>query len=171
MVGVRLRKLTRRDVGIIIFIILYPITKLFLNQLPNPMVSGGILAFNMILPVLCGFLYGPMSGFVSGATGLGISTLIFGSLFDAGSVLPSAIMGYTAGVLGNKRGEFISSLSIFIGHGLNLVFFYRIGAATFNPDQLYLTLLGILSESTIDIVLITLLGFVLKKKLYEVNRW
>jgi len=161
----------RRDIGICGFIVLYPISKVYLNYLSNPMIDGAILAFNMILPVLCGFLYGPMSGFVAGTVGLGISSLMFGSLYDASSVLPSGIMGYVSGIVGRRRSELLSSLSIFVGHSLNLMFFYRLGLAKITMDQIWIVLLGILSESTVEIVIITLSGFLLKKKFYEINRW
>lgn len=164
-------KISPRGIGIICFIVLYPITKIYLNHLPNPMIDGAILAFNMILPVLCGFLYGPMSGFVAGAVGLGISSLIFGSLYDASSVLPSAIMGYTAGMLGKRRSELLASFSIFVGHSLNLVFFYRLGIANLTVDQFGIIFLGIMSESTVDIAIIALFGSLLKKKFFEKNRW
>lgn len=164
-------KISQRGIGIVCFIVLYPITKVYLNHLSNPMIDGAILAFNMILPVLCGFLYGPMSGFVAGAVGLGISSLMFGSLYDASSVLPSAIMGYIAGKLGKRRSAVLSSFSIFVGHSLNLVFFYRLGIAKFTMDQFGIVFLGIMSKSTMDIALVTLFGFLLKKKFYESNRW
>lgn len=164
-------RISNRQAGIIIFILIYPIIQIFLNHIPNPILPGAIVALNMILPVLCGFLFGPMSGFVSGAAGAGISALVFGSLYISASVLGIAIMGYVAGILGKKRWELLASLSIFAGHILNMVFFFRIGLVKFNPDQIQFILLGIISESTIDIVAITLLGFLLKRKFYEVTRW
>lgn len=166
-----MKKISKRQVGIVIFIVLYPITKIFLDSIPNPMLPGGTIALNMIFPILCGFLYGPRSGFLAGALSLGISTLIFGSLYDASAVLPNSIMGYAAGVFGNKGVEFNSSLSIFVGHILNLLFFYRMGLMKFNANEFQLVFLGIISESTIDILVIILLGYLLKKKFYEVNRW
>lgn len=164
-------ELSQRRIGIFCFIVLYPVTKVYLNHLPNPMIEGAILAFNMILPVLCGFLYGPMSGFVAGAVGVGICSLMFGSLYDAASVVPSAVMGYIAGELGKRRSEVLASLSIFVGHSLNLLFFYRLGIVKNTMNELWIVSLGIMSESTMDIAIITLSGFLLKKKFYEANRW
>ncbi|PRR82743.1 ECF transporter S component [Clostridium vincentii] len=166
-----MKKISRRQVGIVIFIFLYPIANIFLNNVPNPMVPESFIALNMIFPILCGFLYGPKSGFISGALGLGISTLIFGSLYDAAGVLPCSIMGYVAGVIGKKGVEFTSSLSIFLGHTLNLIFFYRMGFMKFNINEFGPVFLGVIAESTIDILAIVLLGYLLKKKFYEVNRW
>jgi uncharacterized membrane protein len=158
-------------VGIVIFISIHSISNIFLNDVHNPMVPESFIALNMIFPVLCGFLYGPKSGFIAGAFGLGMSTLIFGSLYDAAAVLPCSIMGYVAGVLGKKGSEFTSSLAIFSGHSLNLIFYYRMGFLKFNINEFGPVFLGVIAESTIDIVGIVLLGYLLKRKFYEVNRW
>lgn len=155
--------------SIIIFIILYNILYLFTHFIPNPAVPNGYIAINMIVPVIAGYLFGPMSGFIVGAFGVGINTLINASSITLIAIFPIMMMGYLAGYIGKFRNTFIASLTIVVGHCLNILYFYRHGQIELENSSLIT--LSILSESAFDIVLIVMLLNILSKKYYQKERW
>jgi len=143
----------------------YPLTHILVSHIPNPFVPTASLALNMIFPVLAGYFYGPISGALAGAIGTAVSGLVWGDLYDITAVIPHMFMGLAAGYTGNKRTELLTALTVIIGHGLNILFFWRFNLLTFeNTDFL---ILGLITETTIDIVAIILLIVVLQKYLYQ----
>ncbi len=162
---------TRRLVGIVVFTLIYPATAFVVKYIPNPMVPGAIVALNMIVPVLAGYFYGPVSGALAGGAGTAISALLRASMFDAMAVFPHAVMGAAAGWAGKSRSEVLSAATIIIGHALNMLFYLRLGVLTVPPERVSLTLLGLAAETMVDIVAIILVILLLKKHLYQKERW
>ena len=161
----------KRIIGIIVFTLLYPIGAHTAEHIPNPMVPGAIVALNMIFPVLAGYFYGPISGALVGGFGTAISALWRVSMFDAVSIGPHIVMGLTAGWVGKYRSDVLCSLVVVLGHALNLMFYARMGLMTTLTDQPGLVVLGVAAEATVDIVALVLAMTLLKRWLYEANRW
>ncbi len=159
------------DTGFIVLTLAYPIAHFVVAKIPNPFVPSANLALNMIFPILVGYFYGPISGAIAGAIGAGLSALIAADIYDAMSILPHAIMGYVAGLAGATRSQFPAALSILCGHLLNILFYWRFDLLTM--DNVGILFLGLLTETTIDVVAIVLLIVILQKQLYrEVDqRW
>lgn len=155
--------------SIVTFSILYNILYLFVHFIPNPAVPNGYIAVNMIIPIVAGYLLGPMSGFMVGAFGVSINTLINASPITAIAIFPIMVMGYLAGYIGKSRNIFITSLTIIVGHCLNILYFYRHGQIKI--QNISLMSLSILSESAFDIALIVMLLSILSKKYYQKERW
>ena len=157
--------------GTFLFTILYPAIEAILSHVPNPVVPGGFIAFNMILPVLSGHFYGPKSGFMVGALGTLISAVIFNNHFAYAAMIPHAIMGGTAGVIGRYRSEIYSAFSIIMGHALNLLAFDLFHLMTFSSEKFYFILLGLMTETMIDMVGIITIILTFNKRLYQTKRW
>ena len=160
-----------RFLGIIAFTIAYPALQSVVQYIPNPMVPGGVIALNMILPVLAGYFYGPLSGVVAGGAGTGIAGLLNGSAFTILAIIPQAVMGGVAGWTGKYRSEFLTGSTILVGHFLNLLFYLLAGVIAIPAEKAGVTILGLATESVIDIVAIVLFILVLKKYLYCDERW
>lgn len=160
----------KRIIGLGILILAYPLTHYVVQYIPNPLVPNAILAMNMIFPVLAGYFFGPVSGAIAGAFGTGFSALLAPDVYDALAILPHMTMGLLAGIAGNSRLQFLAALSVVVGHILNVLFFWRLGFLEFNEG--YTLFLGLVTESTIDIVAIVLLIVLLQPFLYEKEqRW
>jgi uncharacterized membrane protein len=166
-----MKQQTKQVIGIAVFTLLYPAMAYIVKYIPNPMVPGAIVALNMILPVLAGYFYGPLSGAVTGGVGTALSALLRASLFDGTAIFPHILMGAAAGWMGKSRAEILSSTTILIGHILNMLFFLRLGVITIPPDRVASTLLGLATETMIDIVAIVLVIALLKRWLYQEHRW
>lgn len=161
----------RVDTGLIVLTLAYPLAHFVVAKIPNPFVPSANLALNMIFPVLAGYFYGPISGAIAGAIGTGLSALVAPDLYDAMSILPHAIMGYVAGLAGTTQSQFSAALSILCGHLLNILFYWRFDLLTM--DDAGILFLGLLTETTIDVVAIVLIIVVLQKQLYREasQRW
>jgi len=161
----------RRRIGTVVLTVLYPVFALLVHRIPNPVVPGAVVALNMVFPVLAGFFFGPCSGALAGGLGAGLAALVQGSLFDGLAVLPHALMGGLAGRLGSRGSEMKASLSLLLGHVLNLLFFVRLGllpgAVAVRPD----TGLGLLTECLVEMMAVVLLGMALRKSLFCDERW
>lgn len=149
----------------------YPITHFIFVHLPNPVVPSANLALNMVFPILAGYFLGPLSGAFAGAVGTGLSALLGADIYDALSILPHAIMGCAAGLAGGSKSQFIAALSIIYGHLLNILFYWRFALITF--DHAGTLLLGLLTETTIDVVAIILIIVFFQTRLYreKERRW
>lgn len=161
----------RSHLGLILFILAYPVMHYFVGYIPNPLVPSASLAINMIFPILAGYFYGPLSGGVAGLLGTGLSALLAPDIYDALAILPHAIMGFVAGLAGNSRNQFLAAFSILIGHALNILFFWRFEYLFIeNP---FILSLGLLTETTVDIVAVILFIVLLHKRLYREDgqRW
>lgn len=146
-------------------------THYLVEYIPNPLVPSASLAINMIFPILAGYFYGPLSGGVAGLLGTGLSALIAPDIYDALAVLPHTFMGFTAGLAGNSRSQFLAALSILIGHALNILFFWRFDYLSIESP--FILFLGLLTETTVDIVAVILFIVLFHKKLYrdDDQRW
>ena len=151
---------------ILVACLLYPLLFLVVRHIPNPMVPDAIIALNMIIPVLAGFLFGPISGAISGGAGTALSALVYASQFDSLAIFSHTIMGFIAGVVGKSRSEFKTAPTILIGHVLNIVLYTLFGLLTITGENLEPILLGLASEATVDVVAILFVAALLKKPLY-----
>jgi uncharacterized membrane protein len=166
-----MKQQTKQIIGIAVFTLLYPALAYVVEYIPNPMVPGAIVALNMILPVLAGYFYGPLSGAVAGGVGTALAALLRASLFDGAAIFPHILMGAAAGWMGKRRAEILSSTTILIGHALNMLFYLRLGVLTIPSERIASTLLGLATEAMIDIVAIVLVIALLKRWLYQEHRW
>jgi len=158
--------------GVTAFTLIYPAMQVLVIQyIPNPMVPGAIIALNMIMPVLAGFFFGPWCGAIAGGAGTGIAALLTGSIYTALAIVPHTIMGAVAGWTGKYRSEFLTASTILIGHFLNMLLYIRTGVITIPTEKIGVTLLGLATESMIDIIAIVLLILLLKRHLYCKERW
>lgn len=155
---------------IISFSCLYNVVYLFSNNIPNPAVPNGFIAINMVIPVVAGYLYGPYSGAMTGGIGVGLNALINGSPITVAAIFPIMIMGFVAGYVGKNRNIFLTSLTIIIGHILNILYFVRLGLINDLSENFALTVLSLLSESAFDIVIIITITTSLKKFFHK-ERW
>lgn len=159
-------------IGLIILTLAYPLTHFIVQKIPNPFVPSANIALNMIFPILAGYFYGPVSGALAGLIGTGVAALLGPDSYDLLSILPHTLMGAAAGLVGmNHTHQFRTALTIFVGHTFNIIFYWRFGMLDFG--HVNTLLLGLLTESTIDIVAIVLLIVLLKKWLYQEpeQRW
>jgi len=161
----------RSYVGLVLFTLAYPAAHYLVGYIPNPFVPDANLAINMIIPILAGYFYGPVSGAFVGLFGTGISAILAADIYDALAILPHTLMGIVAGYAGNLRTQFGAALSIFIGHTFNILFFWRFNFLTIeNP---FILVLGLVTESTVDVVAIILFIVLFHKRLYldDDRRW
>jgi uncharacterized membrane protein len=161
----------RWHTGLIILTLAYPLTHFIVQYIPNPFVPSANIALNMIFPILAGYLYGPISGAMAGFLGTGLSALLGPDMYDAMSILPHTLMGAAAGLAGASRSQFPAALTILIGHALNILFYWRFDLLVIG--HINTLLLGLVTESTIGVVAITLLIVLLQKWLYQEQdqRW
>ena len=167
----KLNKNKNLIIGVIGFTLLYPLFGLLI-KIPNPMVPGAIIALNMVFPVLAGYFYGPKSGFFAGGIGTALASLIGASIWDGLAIFPHIVMGLTAGwVITKSRSDFLCSLTIIIGHTVNILFFVRLELMSISIDNIGDILLGLLTETMIDIIVILFLTSILKRWLFQKERW
>lgn len=161
----------RPYLGLLIFILAYPTAHFIVQYVPNPFVPDANLAINMIFPVVAGYVYGPVSGALAGLLGTGLSAVIVPDMYDLLAIFPHTIMGIAAGVAGRSRQQLLSALTILIGHALNILFFWRFDMLEIKSP--YILTLGLVTETTIDVVAIIFLIVLLQKRIYRENeqRW
>lgn len=161
----------RRLIGIAVLTLAYPALAPLVQYIPNPMVPGAVVALNMILPVLAGYLYGPCSGAFAGGVGAGLAALLMVNMFYAVAVLPHVLMGGLAGWLGREGSELKSATALLAGHVLNLLFFIRLGMLPVPEEALPSTALGLLTEASVEMVAVVLLANSLRHFFYCTDRW
>ena len=166
-----MRHVSRRLVGVAVLTVLYPALAPLVRLMPNPMVPGAYVALNMIFPVLAGYFYGPRSGVAAGGLGAGLAALLMVDMFDVLAVLPHAVMGGLAGYLGRNRSELVASTALLSGHALNMLFFIRLGLLPIAAEALPVTVLGLLTESSVEMVAVVLLAASCKQSQYCAERW
>jgi len=114
-------------IRIVVLIIIY----VLLGNIPqiqqNPIIADATLAVNMIIVVLAGILFGRKAGFSVGLFGTFFNALVTGSPFEFAAIVPHLIMGWTAGALKENSNTFWASLSIILGHLLNILVFLIVG--------------------------------------------
>lgn len=161
----------KRLKGVAAFTLLYPAIAPLLAGVPNPMVPGAIVALHMVFPVMSGFFYGPVSGALTGCVGTALAWIVWQGPFDLLAIVPHLCMGLLAGFLGRTRSEVVASLAIAPGHILNICFYVAFGALTIEPHMWGVTILGLATESTVDIVVVILICGMLKARLYSEERF
>jgi len=163
---------TKRWFGIIIFTLLIPATAPLMQYIPNPMVPGAIVSLNMILPILAGYFYGPISGLIAGGTGLLLAALLQANQLYLAGVYSLALVGALAGWIGrNRRAEVSAAATIILAHAINILVLMRVGLLSIPPERVGVTLLGLTAESVIDIIATVLIIVALKRWLYQSERW
>jgi len=162
---------TQRIIGVTAFTLLFPATAPLAQHIPNPMVPGAIVSLNMILPVLAGHFYGPLSGAIAGGVGTLLAALWLSNKFYAVGLISMTILGAIAGWAGIRRSETLSAMTIIPAHLLNMLLLTHLELLVIQPEQIKVILLGLATETMIDIVAIVLVITLLKKWLYQKERW
>ncbi len=158
--------------GILVFTLLFPVLASLVQYIPNPMVPGAIISLNMILPILAGYFFGPFSGLIVGSTGILLAALLQADKFYITGVYSLALAGALAGWIGRKRRlHFFSAATIFIAHTMNILVLLRMGMLDIPSDRIGVTILGLVTESVIDIIAVLLIIELLWRWLYQTERW
>lgn len=146
---------TRQIAYVAVLAAVYVVLGQVVRFIPNPMVPGAIIALNMVVVVIAGILLGPATGALVGLIGTAVNGFLTpaGNAFERAAVIPHAIMGLTAGLVG-RRSVFLGSLCIIVGHVLNILVFIvaRLLPATEVTGAVFLV--GLLFETVVDVVVI-----------------
>lgn len=122
--------------------------------IPNPMVPGAIVALNMVVVVIAGMLLGPASGAWVGLIGTLVNALSpAGNPFEWAAIIPHTIMGFVAGLVGQRR-LVLGALTIVVGHLLNVLAFIIVGLIPAAQVAVTIFSVGLLAEIVIDVVVI-----------------
>lgn len=147
---------TRRVAYAAVLAALYVVIGQFV-RIPNPMVGGGsIIAINMVVVVISGILLGPIAGALTGLVGTALNAVFLGSgaaPFEFAAIVPHTIMGFTAGVVG-QRNQVVAALTILVGHILNIIAFIIVGLMPATQMAATIFSIGLAVEAVIDIVVI-----------------
>lgn len=146
---------TRQITYVAVLAALYVVVGQLVKFLPNPMVPGGIIALNMVVVVIAGILLGPSAGALVGLIGTGVNGFFTpaGNLFERYAIVPHTIMGFTAGLVG-MRSVFGGSLTILVGHVLNVAVFVGAGLLPASDITGKIFIYGLALETVVDIVVI-----------------
>jgi len=148
---------TRQIAYVAVLAALYVIIGQFTRFIPNPMVPGATIALNMVVVVIAGILLGPVPGALVGLIGTGINAFITSGTrsggFELAAIIPHAIMGLTAGLVG-RRSLIFGALTILVGHVLNIIAFILVGLLPANQIAATIFSVGLLVEAVIDVVVI-----------------
>jgi len=149
---------TRRIAYAAVLAALYVVIGQFV-RIPNPMVGGGaIIAINMVVVVIAGILLGPAGGALTGLVGTSLNAVFLGTgaaPYEFAAIIPHTIMGFTAGVVG-RRNQLVASLTILVGHILNIIAFIIVGLMPANQMAVTIFSIGLAAEAVVDIVVIVL---------------
>ena len=161
----------KSNVGLALLILAYSMAHYVVQYIPNPVVPNANIAINMIFPILAGYFYGPVSGVIAGTLGTGLSAVVYADMYDVLAILPHAVMGFLAGYAGNYHLHFMAALSIVAGHLLNILFFWRFDQLVIESP--YTLILGLITETTVDVVAVVLFIVLFQKRLYQEReqRW
>lgn len=119
---------------------------------------------------MAGYLIGPYGGAMTGGLGVGLNAVINGSPITVTALFPIIIMGFAAGYIGKNPNVILTSLTIIIGHSLNILYFARLGLISDLWEKYFFMALSLLSETAFDIVIIIILITILKKT-FRKERW
>ncbi len=146
---------TRQVAYIAMLAALYVVIGQVVKFLPNPMVPGAIIALNMVVVVIAGILLGPGAGAFVGLIGTGVNGFFTpaGNAYERFAIIPHTIMGLSAGVVG-RRSVFAGSLTILVGHGLNIIAFILAGLLPASDITGKLFIYGLAFETVVDIAVI-----------------
>jgi len=140
---------------VVVLIVIYVMLGNSRSLEPNPFIPGATIAVNMIVPVLGGILFGARCGFLVGMFGTMANTLSpAGSVFEMLAIVPHSLMGLTAGILKKRYASPISSMSLLVGHMLNILMFTVFSLIPFEILTEFRFWTGILYETFIGVVAI-----------------
>ncbi|MDR7404479.1 MAG: ECF transporter S component [Armatimonadota bacterium] len=136
---------------------LYVVVGQVVRYLPNPMVPGAIIALNMVVVVIAGILLGPAAGALVGLVGTGINGFFTpaGNAFERVAVIPHAVMGLAAGVVG-RRSVLAGAFTILVGHALNILGVIAAGLLPASEIAGAVFVYGLAFETVVDVVVILL---------------
>jgi len=146
---------TRQIAYVAVLAALYVVLGQVVKFLPNPMVPGAIIALNMVVVVISGILLGPRAGALVGLIGTGVNGFFTpaGNAYERFAILPHTIMGLSAGLVG-RRSAVAGSLTILVGHVLNIVAFILAGLLPASDIIGKVFIYGLAFETVVDIVVI-----------------
>lgn len=122
--------------------------------IPNPMVPGAIVALNMVVVVIAGMLLGPAAGAFVGLIGTLVNALSpAGNPFEWAAIVPHTIMGFVAGLAGQRR-LILGALTIIVGHVLNITAFILVGLIPASRVAVTIFSVGLLTEVVIGVAVI-----------------
>lgn len=148
---------TRQIAHVGVLAALYVIIGQFVRFIPNPMVPGAIIALNMVVVVIAGIVLGPTGGALVGLVGTAVNGFLTpaGNPFERAAVIPHTIMGFAAGLAG-ARSVFAGSLTIIVGHVLNILVFVLLGLLPVAAVTVAVFFTGLAFETVVDIIVILL---------------
>jgi uncharacterized membrane protein len=121
------------------------------------MVPGAVIAINMVVVVIAGILLGPTAGAFVGLIGTAVNGFFTpaGNAFERVAVIPHAIMGLSAGLVG-RRSVVAGAFTILVGHILNIIAFIIAGLMPATQMAATVFSVGLLLEAVVDIIVILL---------------
>lgn len=136
---------------------------LITERIPNPFIPGGVIALEMVIPIIVAILFGAGTGAATGLLGPGLTYLAtLGAqgfserAFLLVSVGPLACSAFLAGRTAQHFPLPVSALFVALAHLLNIVLFYLLGLRgapeLFNPSVAF----GLAGETMTDMLLICL---------------
>jgi len=159
----QVRKCCKRILIVIFFSVLYSLMGNFsVTKIAHPFLEDGIIAFNMIIIVIAGIIFGSRTGFSVGILSGIVSVLlqmIFAPadnyLYDLYAIIPHGIMGFAAGKVYQSSNLFLASTTIIVGHTLNMIVFTVVGLFALGDfNQVFW--INISYETIIDIIAINI---------------
>lgn len=145
---------TRQIAYVAVLAAVYAVVGQVVRFIPNPMVPGAIIALNMVVVVIAGILLGPGSGALVGLIGTFVNAVSpAGNPFEWAAIIPHTIMGFTAGLVG-RRNLVLGSLTIIVGHVLNVLAFILLKLMPANQMTATIFSIGLGAEVVVDVVVI-----------------
>ncbi len=138
--------------------------------IPNPMLPEANLAFQMVVPVIWGMVWGWQAGAIVGFFGTFGNSLIqfvqgYFNPYETVSILVHPFMGALAGFLTNYH-FMLGAGSIFVGHIFNIIFYLLIGIINVAYVTSPAHLRGLISEGILGFLIVVLAYYLLKGKDY-----
>ncbi len=137
----------------------YVMLGLVVQYIPNPIVPSAILALNMVVVVVSGYIGGARAGAAVGLLGT-LSTFLLKlpmgtpDFYELGAVLPHTLMGLVAGWSRVQQSRLLSASTILVGHSLNILVFSLSGLLPWRVLTTEVFWNGIFAETTIGLILI-----------------
>lgn len=132
----------------------YVVVGQLVKFIPNPMVPGAIIALNMVVVVIAGILLGPLPGALVGLIGTLVNAISpAGNPFEWAAIIPHAIMGLSAGLVG-RWNRIVGAFTIIVGHVLNVIAFIIAGLMPATQMAVTIFSVGLLVEIAVDVIVI-----------------
>ncbi len=149
-------------VGLLVFVVLGQLTR----ALPHPLLPNTSLSLNVIIPVLVGYWCGLLPGAIVGAFGPFLSFLLNLQLgqpdfFLLANMVSYTVMGAAAGWEDGHETRLGASLTVLVGHFLNLIIYALTGVLPLSLLTQPALWVGLLAEVMFNLIVIMLfLGLV-----------